>query len=184
MGERHPALTADMQRCQVILLLIAVMFGLNAPQTLRLRIGLGPDYVMAVSAMKMGLFALYVSIVYICFRRQARWFAAAGAGVAALAVFGPSVQQVMEAVAIVVRGIGRFIVRLVPSTRTGWGIVGIVSSFVLLGLGTVMSLRRPPEDDEGDGLGHGAPAVPPEPEAVCEESTASSELIVPPVEHA
>ena len=99
---------------------------------------------------------------------------AAAAGAAGLALFGPSPQQTMHALAAAARWIARGITCVIPSTRTGWGILGIVASFLLLGVGLVISLRRPPEN--GD---HQAPVPAPDPQS--EDSTAPQADPMPPL---
>ena len=174
LAERHPKSFPAAPGCQLVLLGLACLLGANAPSTLVLRLGLSADLVLAISGAKMAFLALYVGVVYIYFRRHARWFLAAAAGAAGLALFGPSLQQTMHALAAAARWIARGITCVIPSTRTGWGILGIVASFLLLGVGLVISLRRPPEN--GD---HHAPV--PEPDPQSEHSAAPQADAMPPI---
>lgn len=162
MAERRPDRFGVTVPLQVGLLALGLIAGLTASSTLELRLGLSPEYVIALPAGKMTFAALYMGVVYIYFRRHARWFLAAGAAVAGMVLFGPGPQQVWQAIVAAIRALGRAIVWLMPATRVGWGILGIIASFGLLGLGTWISLRRPPED-HGSSQDPAAGPLPPEP---------------------
>jgi hypothetical protein len=100
---------------------------------------------VVVSSAKLTLAAVYFATIYMYLRQLANWLVAAGVLVASLVLFGPNWRQIMA----IIDATARFLSAALPSTRVGWGIVGIATSFALLGIGLMISLRKPPDQHQG-----------------------------------
>lgn len=84
----------------------------------------------------------YVVWVYLFAMRYMVQFLLAGTAVAMAAAFGPSMQTLARWGDAGVRWIGAQWDRLVPRTSTGWGVLAVAASFVLLVIGAAVSLLK------------------------------------------
>jgi len=81
--------------------------------------------------------------------RYRQWaFVFAAGGCAVVAVLGHTAGQARQTFIAMLERIGEFTRAMIPTTPMGWGIIAVVTSFILLGLGAVVSLRK---GVEGDG---------------------------------
>ena len=126
---------------QLAMLIMTFLIGVDAADSLSLSL-LGAS----VSAGKLTFGALYLAAVYMYIRPLAYWLIGAGALVAATDLFGPGWRQIGMCIIRAGRWAVEAAVNLLPSTRLGWGITGIVGAFLLLGIGLLISLRKPPDD--------------------------------------
>jgi len=67
------------------------------------------------------------------------------------AMLGPSVPAMFENIGVLFRMIRDLFKRAVPQTAPQWGVVTVVVSFVLLGIGAALSLLRKPVTQNGQG---------------------------------
>jgi multidrug transporter EmrE-like cation transporter len=155
---------ADVALLRALLPLTAVIFSADAPSVLVLTPfePFGRD----VTPLFMATWGAYGVYVYLYLARFAPLLLPAGAAVAALYLFGPAPAQVAAGTKKGANwGYGR-ILRLVPSTTAGWGVVGVCAAFAFLAIGAMISLRKPPSDDEvgeASGADRGTPPSPPDP---------------------
>ena len=90
---------------------------------------------------------VYGVLAWTLFRHYFAPLLAAGASVALLAIFGPSVEQVREWAAWWVGAADDLADALWPKTQTTWGVLSIAFSFVLLAIGAAVSFKRPAHED-------------------------------------
>lgn len=90
---------------------------------------------------------VYAVLAWTLFRAYFAPLLIAGAGVALAAVFGPSVDTMRRWLAWLVGKGDNLLDLLWPKTQTAWGVLSIVFSFVLLGIGALVSFRRRPLDE-------------------------------------
>lgn len=94
------------------------------------------------------LAVVYGLLAWTLFRTYFAPLLAAGASVALVAIFGPSVETMRGWVAWVVAKADDLIDALWPKTQTAWGVLSIVTSFVLLAIGALVSFRRQPREED------------------------------------
>ena len=121
---------------QLIMLIVALLGGLGGSSSLSFHLGS-----VILTPVKLTLAATYATAVYLYAVRYAMRLLIAGAVVGGLATVAPTFDEMVKALDKTVRWLARFL----PSSRTGWGILGIIASFALLALGALVSLRKAPE---------------------------------------
>jgi len=130
-------------KMQMVLIAGAGLMSLQTPRDLTWvtsGIWFSPLRVTLMAAM---MIALWSAIRY---RQWAFVFAAGGCAV--VAVLGHTAGQARQTFIAMLERIGEFTRAMIPTTPMGWGIIAVVTSFILLGLGAVVSLRK---GVEGDG---------------------------------
>jgi hypothetical protein len=126
-------------RWQLVLPGLAVLLSTSVPDGLIYAMP-GPDW----SSLRLVLLA--VGVVYL----DGYWVhrnAAFAVGVGACLIgfgMGPSVGEMGENAGAVADRTSGWLDRLTPQTPRGWGVASVVASFVLLGVGFVVSLLKPP----------------------------------------
>jgi hypothetical protein len=91
---------------------------------------------------------IYGVLAWTLFRAYFAPLLAAGASVALLVTFGPSIETMRGWAAWVVGKLDDLFDALWPKTQTQWGVYSIVVSFLLLGIGAFTSLRKRPSEDD------------------------------------
>ncbi len=130
---------------QGVLLVVAVLVSVNAPRQLELTLGsLGLSQV-SLSPFEMAVGTAYLTGVWIFARPLS--VVLIGAGLAALLMvwFGPSRQQMANALQQSWAFVAGLINAVRPQSRDQWGIIAIVTAFVLLLIGGWVSLRKRPD---------------------------------------
>ena len=95
-----------------------------------------------VTTNELTLAAAYATVAYCFFRKRFAPLMAGGAGLAGLALFGPSLQQMINFLAICWRRVAAGIRMLIPSNAMEWGFVAVASSFAFLAIGAAVSLKK------------------------------------------
>jgi hypothetical protein len=129
----------ELNAVRVALPAVALMISVSNPPELALPIA-AMDY--QITALRATLVGAYLIYVYCFFLRYAIWLLSGGLVVVLAGIFGPSPSEIASGFDAGMRALARFIRRLIPSTTTQWGIVGIVASFASLIIGGWVSLRR------------------------------------------
>ncbi len=125
---------------QVAFCLVAILLSLGNPRELAIHIpGLGHQ----IMPLIVTLLATPLIFTYIFALRALPIVAATLALVALVYLCGPSAAAVTDFVTRLWKHIADFCDALIPRTSTAWGILAILSSFVLLALGALISLFRP-----------------------------------------
>ena len=124
----------DLVAMRIFLPILAILFALSNPSELQLHLfgrTLEPVYVIILGA--------YLTLVYGFAFRQFLWFFLAAVLVALAKFFGPTVAQISQGASSAVKQADGWVNKLIPQTATGWGVVAMVGSFVLLALGGAVS---------------------------------------------
>jgi hypothetical protein len=96
-----------------------------------------------VTPVRLALFVAGLGLAVIAWQRRSRWIFASGAALATLGVLGDEgVRTIASAVARAITETLRFLYDLAPKGAVVWGVLAVVSAFVLLAIG----LRRSLED--------------------------------------
>ena len=95
-----------------------------------------------ITTATVGLAAAWLAVAYVNVPRLLPAFAAAGVLAVLAKLFGPTFEQVAAAMRWAFDVIRRFVVAIVPRTRTAWGVVAVASAFAFLGLGALLSFGR------------------------------------------
>ena len=132
---------------------LGVALSFDAPASLRLA-PLGEGARVVVTPLFVSLSLAYVVYVSLYLARYALRLVAVAAAAGLAYALGPTPAQVAAAgqqwAAWVIEAVAAVVVRLVPKTSTGWGVLGVGAAFAFLGLGAAVSLRKTPEVP-GDG---------------------------------
>jgi hypothetical protein len=134
---------ADALLLRVLLPLAAVLVSANNPFAFEMpwrypRLVLTP--------LNLAIGAAFLTYLYCFLLPHAKLFLAVGTAIAATYVFGPSRDQIgatAKSYWIWTTETGD---KLVPRTTADWGVIGLVASFVFLGIGFWVSLRKPHAD--------------------------------------
>jgi hypothetical protein len=132
----------DLLVLRLLLPLAALMVSANDPSALCLTLDKFAHFV--ITPTKLALGAAYLTYVYCFLSGIWMWMLPAGAACAAIAIFGPTVDQTETFVQNSWSNSSKFIWDKVPKTMTQWGWIGIAASFGFLGIGASISLRRRP----------------------------------------
>lgn len=99
---------------------------------------------VTVSPLRLALVASAAFMTWLA--SQHAWVLAVQVAAAcmALAVLGANRAEMIANATRLVRWVGRLLRRAVPETPLQWGYLAIAMAFVLLGVGAVVSLRKPP----------------------------------------
>lgn len=100
------------------------------------------------SPLHLTVAVVYGVLAWTIFRAYFAPLLAAGASVALVAIFGPSVETMRGWIAWWVGKGDDLFDALWPKTQTAWGVLSIVTSFILLAIGALVSLRRPPHEED------------------------------------
>jgi hypothetical protein len=149
---------ADVALLRFVLPALAVLLSIDAPVALVLTTF--EPYGRDVTPQFLAVFGAYLVYVYLYLARFAPVLLPAGTALAGLYLFGPAPAQVASGTKQGANWFYNLITRLVPSTTAGWGVVSVCAAFAFLAIGAMISLRKPPGDDDG-GAGSGVPAAPP-----------------------
>jgi hypothetical protein len=131
----------DLLALRIGLPAMAVLVSIKTPFSLAFE--LGNEY-LTLTPLHLAVTGAFLTYVYCFLLPHALTALAAGAAAVAVYVFGPSRQQVVDAVRATwtaTTDTGR---RVIPKTLTDWGILGLVASFAFLALGFWISLRKRP----------------------------------------
>lgn len=112
----------------------ALLFTGSDPRALRLDI-----FGSSISPTLMILAGTYLTLAYCFAFRRFGWFLLVLAVAATLKVFGPSFEQIAQWIDACVKWIDRIVNRMIPTTATGWGILTMIASFIMLLLGVAVS---------------------------------------------
>lgn len=124
---------------QVVMPVVAVLLSLGAGEDLVFRVS---AVVMPITPVVLALLAGPLVVSY-CLAIRSLPYVAGGLVVAAMAVvFGPSLATIGGVVRAILRFVGEVIGWLVPRSNAGWGVVAVVGSFLMLGMGAVVSIFR------------------------------------------
>jgi len=124
-------------KAQMALIVLAGVLSLNASGALTFTFAGVP-----LSPMRLTLLAAAAVAIW-CFLRHRRWAFAWVAGTSALiSAMGHSPQSVRETLHTMDEFIVKIANAMIPTTPMGWGVMAIIASFVLLGVGAVVSLRK------------------------------------------
>jgi hypothetical protein len=159
LGTEKLARRPELAVLRITLPILAVMLSGDAPSALVLTTF--EPYGRDVTPMFLALWGAYVVYVYLYLSRFALLLLPAGAAMAGLYLFGPAPEQVASGTKRGADwGYGR-LTRLLPSTTAGWGVVSVCAAFAFLAIGAMISLRKPPSDDDGHADSGPAPEAPP-----------------------
>jgi hypothetical protein len=128
----------DVRRLQIVLPLIALSLSVHAPPDVHPRlmgISLTPALITGTAA--------YAAYVFCFFPRLALPLLGGGAAVTALALFGPTFQQICFTVASAWHRMTSTAHRLLPQTAVEWGMTALGGAFAFLLLGAGISLKKP-----------------------------------------
>lgn len=138
----------DLRLARFWLPVAAVLCAVAGPRPLDLAIGLGGRFELTSLHLAMlGAAALYT---YAYFWRWARTIAVTTAAIAALALFGPTLRQILSSLQVAWDDAIAFVWQLMPKTMVQWGMTAIGASFAFLGLGALLSLSQPKQATKAD----------------------------------
>lgn len=127
-------------RAQIAFMVLAILFSLNP------RGGLAFDLAgLDITPFRLTLLGVVLVNLYIYWQLRLLTYAIAAGACFLMACMGSSFSTAWNNLARLFEGTGGFFSRLIPKTPIQWGITAIVASFVLLGLGALISLRRKPD---------------------------------------
>jgi hypothetical protein len=133
-------------RMRVHLLLPALAIALSMPD----RSAMNVEWLsISFSPLRLAMFGAAMSWLIGAILHRHIYFLLAATMVATASAFGSSVELIFGNLFSLQRSVSQGFWRLVPRTVAQWGVVSVVASFLLLGLGALQSmLRRPdPTDD-------------------------------------
>jgi hypothetical protein len=136
--DNHLYTYARRVRAQLLLPALAVALSLSYPDTL-VYVMTGPDW----SPLRLALVA--AGIVYLEGLRFHRHmiFAYAAAFCAIAFGMGPSVDDMQQNITVTAEHTQTWLERLTPRTGQQWGVLSVITSFLLLGIGFIVSLLKP-----------------------------------------
>jgi len=135
----------DIKRLQIVLPLVALSLAAHFPPELHWRIAHVP-----ITPVFLTGAAAYVACVFCFFPRLAVPLIGGGAAMTALALFGPTFQQICFIAASAWHRLTTSVNRLLPQTAIQWGIAAVGSGFAFLLLGAAISLKKTAPQDQGD----------------------------------
>ena len=150
---------ADVRTVRLVLPVLALGLSLGNPPELAFHVG---AVGRAIGPVAVAGLAAYLAYAYCFAFRYIAWFAGVAVLAVAAGLFGPSVEHTVRFADAGVEGTWRaggsavtwglgMVRRIVPRTGVGWGIVATAGSFVFLGMGWVLSLRKGRGVREGAG---------------------------------
>lgn len=130
---------SDLRRLQIVLPLVALSLAMHFPPEMNwriLQVRMTPAFITGAAA--------YVAYVFCFFPRLSIPLLGGGAAVTAIALFGPTFQQMCFAVASAWGRSAWAIKRLLPQTAMQWGLAAVASGFGFLLVGAGISLKKAP----------------------------------------
>lgn len=170
MALHYTRKTSDI-KLRLVVLFVALVWGLWGPSELNFSFG-----EMAITPVRLTLAAVYATVVYLFLVRYAFRLLVAGAIAGGLVVAAPTLGSIAGKIGVALKASASFAGGLLPSSRTGWGIIGIIASFLLLGLGAMISLRKAPEQPQADDAPQPPPVTDELPPAPPEKSPDDAEV--------
>jgi len=118
---------------------LAVLLAIETPDQLAI---VAPHHWGVVSATRLTLFAMGCVNLHGMLVLRHPVFYVTFAGMISVAILIPTFWLIFDLVAAVFEWIGSLVKRLIPKTTAQWGIFTIATSFLLLGLGAIVSLLK------------------------------------------
>jgi hypothetical protein len=140
---------AQLVQLQAVLPAVAVLLSVGYPHALVVGVPGGE-----ITPVKLAIEAAYLTYVYCFLFSHAAALVPAGLGMFALLIYGPSPATMRHAYAAAwergsntVESVGNAVI---PETTAGWGVLSVIGSFVLLGIGAAVSLLKGPPEEESE----------------------------------
>jgi len=122
---------------RVVLPALAILFAMQDPAQLQLSM-----LNRTLSPITLILAGAYCTYIYIFAFRWLLWSLVPVVAVAIFAMVGPSIAQMIAWAGALIRYGIQLLEKLIPSTVTGWGILAMLTSFVMLILGGMTSYAK------------------------------------------
>ena len=97
-----------------------------------------------ITAVRMTLVAALLVILHMIWQHRRLYAIIAAAMCIVIGVLWPNLPMIWTAMVNALRHVGGLLERLIPKTAMQWGVISVVASFVLLGIGAAHALRRRP----------------------------------------
>ena len=138
--DTHPATALLRRRVQFFLPILAIFFALQSPHSLSFDASHIPITPMRLTLLASGLVYFHGLFVH----RRVR-FIVAGTGCFTTLFLGSNPSDINENMTSAGEMTWNLFGRLLPSSTLVWGIISVSAAFVLLGIGTALSLLKPPK---------------------------------------
>lgn len=132
----------DLLALRLLLPLAALFVSMNNPFTLYVHKSWP---IFAITPLNVAILATFITYVYCFLWNYKKLFLATGVVSATCYVLGPSRVQIHAWFTKAWDWSSSTAERIVPKTPSEWGVVGLVASFILLGIGFWVSLRKQPQ---------------------------------------
>jgi hypothetical protein len=125
--------------CQTILAGVAVLISMSFPMELMMQVASH-----AVSPLRLSLLGSCGVLVVAFFSSWQLMAAQIATGALIAAAMGNSPAEMQQNALVMLKVMYAAVKRMIPQTQMQWGIIAVVSSFVMLGIGAAVSLRKHP----------------------------------------
>lgn len=139
IAPRLPRWVGRVGQTRVVLTVLALLLGATSPPELALLV---PGTTTTLSPGLLTCAGAALAWAYCLSLPALAWTTGGLALLALLRLFGPRPEQVVNFADLCLQRMLALLHRGLPSTPAGWGLVAIVSAFVTLALGALLSLRR------------------------------------------
>ena len=129
----------------IVAAILCALYGDVTPGKGSVRTSISFEFLgLHVTAVRMTLVGASLTVLHLIWLRRRLYALVAGGACIVGAALWPNLPVIWAQAMNILRYVGNLLARLIPTTAAQWGATSVVAAFVLLGIGAVYSLRRPP----------------------------------------